>query len=458
MSSDVVIRVANVAKSFNTYSRPRDRLVQSLYSLASRIAPGDALRQRFHRAAEARTQRFWALRDISFELKKGETVGIIGRNGSGKSTLLQIICGTLAPTLGEVTINGRVAALLELGSGFNPEYTGRENVYLNGQLLGLTREQLDSKFDEIAAFADIGEFIELPVNTYSSGMFVRLAFAVAINVEPEVLIVDEALSVGDAFFQAKCIAKLKELMSAGVTILFVSHDTHAVRSLCQRGVLLDGGRLEAVGAADRVVELYYSRLVEHQQQVSKATAAELQDAAPPSNQNEIGDTSEFDSRATFQRIQNGKAAFSNVRLIDEHGKSKGEIDFGDRVTLRMSFRSNVAFEMIGLAYHIRDSKGVDVVYSDTGIEDSHLKQVASGDEFIVDWTFRVTLREGTYTIACMLSEPIDLTFGRVDVCDFVPIAVQFRVARGDSLPIYGAVHWANKVEQRRISQPESADA
>ena len=199
--SDVAIRIQNLSKCYHIYDKPRDRLMQML-------ARG---RKQYFR-------EFWALKEVSLDVKKGETVGIIGRNGSGKSTLLQMICGTLNPTSGSIQANGRIAALLELGSGFNPEFTGRENVYMNGSILGLSKEEIDSRFDDIAAFADIGEFIEQPVKTYSSGMMVRLAFSVAINVEPEILVVDEALSVGDEIFQRKCFSRIEAIRAGGATI------------------------------------------------------------------------------------------------------------------------------------------------------------------------------------------------------------------------------------------------
>src|ERR1700754_4595403 len=208
MSSDISIRASHVGKVFPVYAKPHHRLMQML-------SPSSA-KHRWYR-------EFTALRDVSFEVKKGETVGIVGRNGSGKSTLLQIICGTLSPTQGELQVHGRIAALLELGAGFNPDFTGRENVYLNGTVLGLSRQEIDGLFDDIAAFADIGEFIEQPVKSYSSGMYVRLAFSVAIHVTPDILVVDEALAVGDEAFQRKCFARIEKIRREGATILFVSH-------------------------------------------------------------------------------------------------------------------------------------------------------------------------------------------------------------------------------------------
>ncbi|KUE90275.1 teichoic acid ABC transporter ATP-binding protein [Cupriavidus necator] len=256
MFSESAIRVEGLFKIFNTYDRPRDRLLQSLYGVGARVALSSGLRGRFARRSQECARKFWALHDVSFEIKRGDTVGIIGRNGSGKSTLLQIICGTLAPSGGDVTVNGRVAALLELGSGFNPEFTGRENVYLNGQLLGLTREQVSERFSEIIAFADIGDFIDQPVKTYSSGMFVRLAFAIAIHVDPEILIVDEALAVGDIQFQLKCIERMEEIRKSGTTILFVSHALEQIKRFCTTAIWLDKGRVRMAGEANFISDQY----------------------------------------------------------------------------------------------------------------------------------------------------------------------------------------------------------
>jgi len=249
--TDIAIRVNNLSKCYHLYDTPRDRLKQFLLPRLRSIA-GKTRKQYF--------REFWALKDVSFEIKKGETVGIIGRNGSGKSTLLQIICGTLHPTSGSIQTNGRIAALLELGSGFNPEFTGRENVYMNAAVLGLSKAEVDERFDYIAAFADIGQFIEQPVRTYSSGMVVRLAFAVAINVNPEILVVDEALSVGDELFQRKCFSRIEAIKNDGATILFVSHSGSAIVELCDRAILMDDGEKIAIGSPKQTVGRYQKLL------------------------------------------------------------------------------------------------------------------------------------------------------------------------------------------------------
>jgi lipopolysaccharide transport system ATP-binding protein len=250
-SDDFSIRVDGLSKRYEIYARPADRLKQMILPRLQRAV---------HRPAGAWFREFWALRDVGFEVRKGETVGIVGRNGSGKSTLLQMICGTLSPTLGTVTTSGRVAALLELGAGFNPEFTGRENVRLSGLLYGLSEQELAGRFDAILDFAEIGDFIDQPVKTYSSGMYVRLAFAVAINVSPDILVLDEALSVGDEAFQRKCFARIEAIREAGATILFVSHAAGTVVELCNRAILLDRGELLAQGMPKTIISRYHKLL------------------------------------------------------------------------------------------------------------------------------------------------------------------------------------------------------
>jgi len=248
---DFSIRVEGLSKRYELYGQPADRLKQMILPRVQRVV---------RRPARNYFSEFWAVRDVSFNVRKGETVGIVGRNGSGKSTLLQMICGTLNPTLGTVAVRGRVAALLELGAGFNPEFTGRESVRLSGLLYGLSEQELNARFDAILDFAEIGDFIDQPIKTYSSGMYVRLAFSVAINVSPDVLVVDEALSVGDEAFQRKCFARIDAIRDAGATVLFVSHATGTVVELCDRAILLDEGEMVADGTPGFVVPRYHKLL------------------------------------------------------------------------------------------------------------------------------------------------------------------------------------------------------
>lgn len=423
MSSEIAIQAQNISKCYQIYEKPRHRLMQ-MFSRG----------QKYHKD-------YWALQQISFEIAKGETVGVIGRNGAGKSTLLQILCGTLSPTAGELTVNGRVAALLELGAGFNGDFTGRENVYLNAGILGLKKHEIDARLDDIIQFADIGEYLDQPVKTYSSGMYVRLAFAVIVHVDADILIVDEALAVGDMYFQAKCMARMKQLMEAGVTVLFVSHDVAAVKALCQRAIYLDHGQVAAIGKTDEVVEAYYGAGVKKTQEL----VAQPVENTPAHE--------EFSKRAAFQRLQNGKAEFLNVELLDEAGNACELCTFGQRVTLRMLLMANQTIGEIGVAYHIRDKNGFDIIYSDTAVEHQQIPRVQAGETMCIDWQFRVFLREGDYTVSTMLSIPEDLELAKVEVCDFVPLAINFKVSRGHHLPIYSAAYWPNEVLVQRQERP-----
>ncbi|KAF3891111.1 MULTISPECIES: ABC transporter ATP-binding protein [Nostocales] len=439
MGEEIAISLENVSKCFKRYARPIDRLKEILL-------PGKAY-----------AQEFWALRDLSFDVMKGETMGIIGRNGAGKSTLLQVICGTLTPTSGKVQVNGRVAALLELGAGFNPEFTGRENVYMNGAIMGLSKQEVDSRFDRIAAFADIGDFIDQPVKTYSSGMYVRLAFSSAIHVNPDILIVDEALSVGDLFFQAKCMARMRQMMDAGVTVLFVSHDTSAVKTLCRKAVLLNHGELIGYGLADTIVEQYFTMKVEGEQFVIKPVLPDISSNFQPLendkflldrkstfSQNEV-----FRKKASFQRIQNGKANFANIQILDVEEKEISNLDYEQKIILRMAIEIHEDIEELAYGYHIRDKNGSDIVYSDSIIEDRNLKSVKQGEKYIIDWHFKISLCQGIYNIACVLSVPLILEIGKVDFCDFVPLAVQFTVSPRKGSRLYGSVHWENCVDVQK---------
>lgn len=438
MGEEIAISLKNVSKCFKRYGRPVDRLKEILL-------PGKSY-----------AQEFWALRDVSFDVNKAETMGIIGRNGAGKSTLLQMICGTLTPTSGEIKVNGRIAALLELGAGFNPEFTGRENVYMNGAIMGLSRQDVDERFDKVAAFADIGDFIEQPVKSYSSGMYVRLAFASAIHVDPDILIVDEALSVGDMFFQAKCMTRMKQMMDDGVTVLFVSHDVGAVKSLCRQAILLSHGELITQGKANQVVEKYFSMKVESEQVIlkqdeikNKLNDSELlveSDEYLSDEKDSFVNNLDFLKRAAFQRIQNGKASFINVQILNEEGKKISNFDYGQNLILRMYIEIYEDIEELVFGYHIRDKNGTDIVYSDSEIEGKTLKSIKEGERYIIDWKFQAALIQGIYNVSCVLSIPIQFEIAVVDFCDFVPLAVQFGVAPRKDARLYGSVHWDNYVE------------
>lgn len=398
---NTAIKVSHLTKVYKLYDKPVDRLKESLHPL----------KKKYHKD-------FYALNDMSFEIKKGETVGIIGKNGAGKSTLLKIITGVLTPSSGHVHVNGRIASLLELGAGFNPEYTGIENIYLQGTLMGYTHGEMEAKINEILAFADIGDFVHQPVKMYSSGMFARLAFAVAINVEPDILIVDEVLSVGDMFFQAKALSKMKSLINnSETTVLFVSHDMASVKALCENAIFIKNGKLELYDKAENVAELYFSERFEvqnEQKQNEEKTFSEFPD-------------SEFEKLSSFQRIQNGKAAFFNVILLNEREEQISLAKFGQTVTLRYFIKAFEDIHNLIFAFHIRDRNGVELIYDDTILQNCPILSVNSGETLIFDWKFNINLQASSYNIAAMMSIPINLEVGEVDICDFIPIAVQFQV-------------------------------
>lgn len=368
-SESVSIRVDGVSKCFELYATPRDRLKQFLVPRFQRMA-GLEPKQYF--------REFWALKDISFEVRKGEAVGIVGRNGSGKSTLLQIITGTLSPTSGTVSTQGRVAALLELGSGFNPEFSGRENVYLNGALLGMARGQIDAKFDAIAAFADIGQHLDHPVKTYSSGMLVRLAFAVQVQLDPDILIVDEALAVGDALFQKRCIRKIERLVSKGTTLLFVSHNQEFVRTLTHRALLLQRGVAAEWGLSPEVL-LQYRRLL-HEEESSYFDAAvkdvsarsraaaqfRISAEAPGSSAGSPGDShagpvsGRQESRLDRRSFGDGDVRIVRVATLDSEGKPCSVYYTGDRLRILVVCRSEVDIDRLNVAVRLRNKEGVKI--------------------------------------------------------------------------------------------------
>lgn len=312
-SSDVVVDVQSLSKRYEIYATPRDRLKQLLLSPAiAQLAgkPHDYFRE------------FWALRNVSLQVRRGETFGVIGRNGCGKSTLLQILAGTLQPTSGDVTVSGRVAALLELGSGFNPEFTGRENIFLNGQILGLSRKEIEARYDQIVEFADIGDFIDQPVKTYSSGMFLRLAFAVQAHIDASIVIIDEALAVGDVFFRQKCYARLEQLRSSGAAILLVSHSMPDIEQYCERAILLDHGVSQFIGRSSDAVKHYYL-LHQTQTRVASKPATEtttLQASTHGGGTIDRPPPEAFFDLANKPQVSNGQARCLGIALCNEAGQ------------------------------------------------------------------------------------------------------------------------------------------
>lgn len=371
--SDIAIRVQNLSKCYQIYDAPRDRLKQFVLPRLRRMM-GKPPKQYFH--------EFWALKDVSFEIKKGETVGIIGRNGSGKSTLLQMICGTLFPTNGIVETNGRIAALLELGSGFNPDFTGRENVYMNGAVLGLSKEEIDARFDDIAAFADIGDFIEQPVKTYSSGMFVRLAFAIQANVDPEILIVDEALAVGDAYFVHRCMARFHDLQRRGTTIIFVSHDASAVKRLCGKVLWLKNGHLTLVGNATTVVDVYLQDLFGLGDKKQNDSDIGCYDLGIPQKNNSKW---KLFLPSGDGRYGERKLEMVGMLLSKVNGMPTSTVLWNEVICLLLEIR-NVNFppgQRIDCGYIMRDNKGIEIASTNTWFESVEIFAPARGDSLRV---------------------------------------------------------------------------
>ncbi|MBU3951798.1 MAG: ABC transporter ATP-binding protein [Proteobacteria bacterium] len=359
MSSEFAIEVESLSKCYHIYATPHDRLKQFILPRLSRL---------IGRPPKTYCSEFWALNNVSFRVRKGETVGIIGRNGSGKSTLLQMICGTLSPTSGRVKTRGRVAALLELGSGFNPEFTGRENVYMNAAVLGLSKNEIDQRFDQIIDFADIGEYIEQPVQTYSSGMMVRLAFAVIAHVDADILVVDEALSVGDAFFTQKCMRFLRRFMKNG-TVLFVSHDTASVKGLCNHALWLEKGEVFKEGEPKEVCELYLEAFFEAQQGKSSTTRLKplkKPDAMLPdkdqrmafiNNSNLRNDLEVFKFDPDAQSFGKGDARIDQVYLLDEHQHPLSWVVGGETVLLRVMVSTDRDLESPIIGFFVKDRLG-----------------------------------------------------------------------------------------------------
>jgi lipopolysaccharide transport system ATP-binding protein len=410
-SEDIAIRVTSLSKRYEIYDAPSDRLKQF-------VLP------RLQLAHRRYFREFWALQDASFEVKKGETVGIIGRNGSGKSTLLQMICGTLSPTSGEIQVNGRVAALLELGAGFNPEFTGRENVYMNGMVLGLSEDEIDARFDDIASFADIGEFIEQPVKTYSSGMSLRLAFAVIAHVDADILVIDEALAVGDTFFQQKCMRFLHNFQENCGSVLFVSHDTGAVVSLCDRAILLAAGSVSYCGDTEHAIKIFLEELYADpaRQLGYHGIEGELSDAAPEYS-SEAGSirnrTHVFEGvmsqethyvvskfRPNAERFGNGKASIIDAGFFENNNLNILAIKGGQTISffIRVDVHKPVKYPAFGLM--IKNSLGEYVFTEGT---DLHFRQhdllFRKGDLATATFTFMMPhLSRGTYMINVAFAE------------------------------------------------------
>lgn len=373
--------------------------------------PSDRLKEMVTRGRWKRHREFWALKDISFEIEAGTTTGIIGPNGSGKSTLLQIITGTLEPTHGNVWHEGRIAALLELGAGFNPEFTGIENIFMNAALIGFSRSETEALIPEIERFAEIGDFIRQPVKTYSSGMYVRLAFSIAISASPSILIIDEALAVGDAVFQHRCTRRIREMQERGVTIFFVSHDPGAVRALCSRAILLNAGRMESDGKPADVLNHYNKLIMAREDAFDRATASAIETAE---DEADFGDDAEAAPlRYTF-RHGDGSAEVLRVELLDASGRRIELVESGEpvRVRLRVRFLADVEEPVCG--FLLRNRHGIHLYGTNTELQRVSFGLVSRGEIVEVTFAFNCWLAPDSYSIAVAAHSPDAVSFDWLD--------------------------------------------
>lgn len=401
MAEDVAISLKNVSKCFKRYAKPSDRLKEALF-------PG-----------KIRAEEFWALHNINLEVERGETLGVIGQNGSGKSTLLQIIAGTLTPTTGKVQVNGRVSALLELGSGFNPEFTGRQNVFFNGRVLGLGQLEIEERFDEIVEFADIGSFIDQPVKTYSSGMFVRLAFAVAAHTEPRIFIIDEALAVGDAMFQHRCMQRIRSLKDSGVTILFVSHDSSAVLRLCDRAVLLENGHPVKEDTPETVIDFYNAL-------IAKKEGIHIEQVVLKNGK--VKTTS-----------GNGKARVKEVSIRNAKGEKVDIVGVGDPIELRVQVEVCSSIDSLVLGYSIKDRLGHVMYGTNTWHTQQVIYQPCVGDEYTFTVNFSASLGPGSYSVQTAL---VDRDTHLTDNYEWCDLALVFNVVNINKIHFIGCL-WNN---------------
>lgn len=412
----------NVSKSYAIYDSPSDRL-KELVTLN---------RLKRHRD-------FWALRDVSFEIRSGETFCIIGENGSGKSTLLQIVAQILSPSNGTARVTGRVSALLELGSGFNPEFTGRDNVYLNGSILGLSTPEIDRRYSAIADFAEIGDFINQPVKTYSSGMVVRLAFAVAIHVDPDIVLVDEALAVGDIYFRQRCMRKVHELRERGITILFVSHSMGDVKAVGDRSLWLESGQIRDIGPTDRVVAKYLaamsqkdSRYLEHVHRAPRSTA---QADSPPEIVTTIPNID--------HRHGDGRAEILGIAVLTPDGEPARLLEPSSRILIRISARAKEGVAMPNVGFMLRNHLGIDLAGTNTSREGYDLPAMIAGDIVTVDFHVDLpALYPGSFSFSPAIA---DGTLHAYSMCDWIDNAIVLQMTRGEG-QVYGYLHLPCRVE------------
>ena len=447
MSSEIAVKVENLSKCYHIYGNPRDRLKQMVYPRVQTI---------FNRERKQYYREFWALKDVSFEINKGETFGIIGRNGSGKSTLLQMICNTLNPSAGNIYSDGRIAALLELGAGFNPEFTGRENVYMNATVLGLSTDEIDACYDDIASFADIDEFIDQPVKTYSSGMYVRLAFAVAINVKPQILVVDEALAVGDEPFQRKCYSRIEKIRDSGATIILVTHAAANITQMCSRALVLDHGRRVFMGNPKAAIEGYHRLLYAPKSEMEKIKAElqkqdfaeaaifddELGQSIYQSKQDitlvesSIAKPVHLSTETGVERFDPGLmpastmdydsmgARISNIHIENKDGKKVNVLAPGESYIYCYEVDFDRDSEHVHFGMLVKTTTGYDLGALGSHPFGQSIKSICRGEHFIVQFPFVNAFSPGTYFMNAGCSAVVN---GNEQFLHRVIDAIAFRV-------------------------------
>lgn len=449
---EYAIDVNHVTKTYKLYENNKRRIVEGLFPF---VPP--------------KYKEFNALDDVSFHVKKGEIVGIIGRNGSGKSTMLKIITGVLNASAGSVTATGKISALLELGAGFNPEYSGIENIYLSGTLNRITREEMSKKVDDIADFAGIGDFIQQPVKNYSSGMFVRLAFAVAVYSDPDILIVDEALSVGDAAFQAKCMARMNQIMNSGATVLFVTHDMNTVKRLCQRCIYLENGKKIMEGPAEELADIYlrkiranmneeHLKIEEHEKETEDNSEKNVDEKAVKQimvhKELEVPEmaikymNSVFMKRTERFLEGTGDVVFLDMKLMNEEGEELISFAFNQKIRLwtRLLVKEDAEFTV---AYHIRDDKNTELLGSSTTMEGQELICGKSGEIYDIEFKTRLPLVEGNYNITLLSSKPIIKNRTALFLA-YMENAAVFSVAENQEHKLWDKVYIPNSLKIKKL--------
>ena len=429
MSSDFAVRVQGLGKHYQIYDKPHQRLAQMLWRG----------RRRFYRD-------FQALEDVSFTLARGGTLGIIGRNGAGKSTLLQIICGTLTPSAGSVEVNGHIGALLELGTGFNPEFSGRDNLRINAAIHGLSEAQLAERLDDILAFADLGEFIDQPVKTYSSGMVVRLAFSVVVHVEPDILVVDEALAVGDALFQAKCMTRMKRLLDRGASLLFTSHDVAAVKALCAQTVWLERGRMRASGDTAAVTRAYSQDWIDEANRMRLPVGADAERTRPLA---EPAPALQEPTLVHAPRTGSGAARFLSIGWRGAAGITERQAgEYGDTLVLRARIRVAAPCRNLVVSYHIKDRANQHVLGSHTRRHPQvYARDWQASDEFVVEFSFAAVLHAGDYSVTVLIASIGDVAhYTDALFLDWVEDAALLTVQPRAAFPLSDLVELDNEID------------